>query len=132
MREIEVGLFGTCNGSEWREILISKLKCKYFNPISNNWTEEDQEIEIEKRKTCDILLYCITPKMTGVYSIAELVYDSCNTPEKVIFCYLTIDELDEFDEHQIKSIQMVEKMIQNNGSATFNNLYTLAEYINNL
>jgi hypothetical protein len=89
--------------------LIPLLFCDYFNPVVDNWTEEDQEIEIEKRKTCDQILYVITPKMKVVYSIAEVVYDSIMRPESTIFCFLNIDGKEEFDKDQIKSLQMVNK-----------------------
>lgn len=128
---MNVFLGGTCNDSNWRDTLIPMIFCDYFNPVVDDWTEEDQQIEIEKRESCDIVLYCITPKMTGVYSIAELVYDSCNRPKKTVFCYLEKDDKDEFNEHQIKSLEMVAKMIEENGCPVFRDLYSVAEYLNN-
>ena len=40
------------------------------------------EEEIKQRAECDFCLYVITPKMTGVYSIAEVVDDSNKRPEQ--------------------------------------------------
>ena len=68
----KVFLGGTCNESNWRDILIKNLTIDYFNPVVEDWTPECQEEEIKQRKTCNFVLYCITPKMTGVYSIAEV------------------------------------------------------------
>lgn len=127
-----VFLGGTCNDSQWREQLIPLLKCKYYNPVVPDWTPECQQEEIRQREICDYVLYVITPKMTGVYSIAEVVHDSCFWPEKTLFCYLTDDNGLSFTEGQIKSLQMTEKMIQENGAMTFKSLEEIAEYINNI
>lgn len=35
-----VFLGGTCNGSMWRDKLIKDLKCDFFNPVVDDWTEE--------------------------------------------------------------------------------------------
>jgi len=43
----EVFLGGTCNGSKWRDILIPRLKISYFNPVVDNWTEEDYQKELK-------------------------------------------------------------------------------------
>lgn len=49
----------------------------------------------------DVLLYVITPKMTGVYSIAEAVDDSNKQPGRVVFSYTDIDEDSIFDNHSL-------------------------------
>ena len=128
----EVFLGGTCNDSKWREELIQLLECNYFNPVVEDWNEEAQQLEIEKRETCDYVLYVITPKMTGVYSIAELTYDACISPNKTIFCYLTIDEENIFEEHQIKSLEMTKKLIEKCNANVFENLNEVANFLNNL
>lgn len=134
----EVFLGGTCNESTWRDDLIKMLKCLFFNPVVDDWTEEAQQIELYKRETCDIVLYVITPKMTGVYSIAEVVDDSNKRPEKTIFTVLDYDyDQDEdkeytFDEFQLKSLHSVMKLVENNGVKVFDNLLETANYINSL
>jgi len=130
MNNKEVGLFGTCNDSKWRESLIPLLDCKYFNPVVKDWNEEAQKLEIEKRETCDYLLYVITPKMTGVYSVAESVYDACNRPEKTLFCVITNDDENEFTESQLNSLEMTKKMIANCGARVFDTLEHVAEFLN--
>jgi len=127
---IEVGLFGTCNDSQWREQLIPLLKCDYFNPVVKDWNEEAQKEEIEKRETCDYVLYVITPKMTGVYSIAEVVDDSNKRPEKTLFCIITNDDNNEFTEHQLKSLKMVKNLVRANLARTFETLEDVAGFLN--
>lgn len=127
---MEVFLGGTCNNSTWRDELIPMLTINYFNPVVDDWNEATQQLELEKRETCDYVLYVITPKMTGVYSIAEVVQDSNIRPKKTIFCYLTKDGDLEFDKHQIKSLDMVKKMVYNNGANVFDTLEDVSIFLN--
>ena len=78
--------------------------------------ESRQAEEIKQRAKCDYILYVITPKMTGVYSIAELVDDSNKRTTKTIFCYVARDGKDEFSKPQIKSLNAVGTMIVENGA----------------
>jgi len=131
-KQIEVFLGGTCADSTWRDRLIKQLKVDYFNPVVDDWTPEAQEIEKEKRKTCEYVLYVITPLMHGVYSIAETVDDSNKRPEKTLFCFLREDDEKEFDEAQIKSLKAVGELIQENGGKWFQSLYEIAFFLNNI
>lgn len=126
----KVFLGGTCNGSTWRDELIKQLKIDYYNPIVDNWTIEHQKEELKQRKICDFCLYVITPKMTGVYSIAEAIDDSNKRPDKTLFCILDEDNGILFTNSQRKSLAMVEQMIKNNKSKTFVSLYSIAKYLN--
>lgn len=126
----EVGLFGTCNDSQWREQLIPLLNCKYYNPVVADWNEEAQKKEIEKRATCDYMLYVITPKMTGVFAIAEAVQDSNARPEKTLFCVLEKDDENEFTEHQLKSLKMTKNLIRDNNARVFETLVDIADFLN--
>lgn len=112
---MKVFLGGTCNGSKWRDKLIPKLKIDFFNPVVDDWTPECQEEEIRQRQNCDYCLYVITPKMTGVYSIAEVVDDSNKRPSKTIFSFILDDGDNSFNKDQVKSLMMVGKMVQDNG-----------------
>lgn len=52
----------------------------------------------------------ITPRMTGVYSIAEVIDDSNKRPEKTIFCIqndINNKERLEFSKDQLKSLNKV-------------------------
>lgn len=126
----KVFLGGTCNNSIWRDWIIQKLAIDYFNPVVEDWTEECMVREIKERAECDFCLYTITPKMKGVYSIAEVVDDSNKRPSKTIMVLLIRDERDEFDNTQWKSLHAVSKMVERNGGKVFYNLYDAAEYMN--
>ena len=125
-----VFLGGTCNDSTWRATLIEKLKVDYFNPVVDDWNEEAQQQEIEHRENDKFVLYVITPLMTGVYSIAEVVDDSNKRPEKTLFCVLETDAKKSFNKHQLKSLNMVKSMVLKNGAKVFDNLDDVATFLN--
>jgi len=127
---MKVYLGGTCNESTWREKLIKMLKIDYFNPIVENWNEEAQKREIYERKHCDFVLYVITPRMKGVYSIAEVVDDSNKRPEKTLFCIIKKDGGHKFDEQQLYSLNAVKNMIIRNGGRVFEDLKSVADFLN--
>jgi hypothetical protein len=129
-KEKTVFLGGTCNGSTWRDLLIPLLKIKYFNPVVENWTPDCMEEEIRQRVYCDFCLYVITPKMVGVYAIAEAVEDSIKIPWKTVFVVLNSDGNTVFTEAQLKSLNQVGKMIEQNGAIYFRDLHSVAEYLN--
>lgn len=127
-----VFLGGTCNDSNWRETLIPLLEknnIDYFNPVVDDWTPECQREEIKQRQICDYVLYTITPKMLGVYSIAEAVDDSNKRPNKTLFIVLEHDEDKSFDKGQLKSLNMVKNMIEDNGGKVFDSLVEVANYL---
>lgn len=130
MTKTKVFLGGTCNNSTWRDKLIPLLKIDYFNPVVDDWTPECQDEEIRQRESCDYCLYTITPKMTGVYSIAEVVDDSNKRPEKTILCVLDEDDENSFSETQIKSLKQVKEMVKNNGANVFDSLEDIASFLN--
>lgn len=127
----EVFLGGTCNGSQWRELLIPLLKINYFNPVVPDWNEAAAKLELEKRETCDYCLYTITPTMTGFYSIAEVVDDSNKRPQKTLLCVLETDEDFTFNTHQMKSLKATAKLVQANGGQVFISLIDVANFLNN-
>lgn len=126
----KVFLGGTCNESTWRDELISMLNIEYFNPVVDDWTPECMEEEIKQRQDCDYCLYVITPKMTGVYSIAEVVDDSNKRPQKTVFCVIEKDEDLEFSKGQLKSLNQVGEMVKENGGAWLKDLESVAKYLN--
>lgn len=127
-----VFLGGTCNESTWRDQLIPKLKIDYFNPVCDDWTEEAYKQELKERETCDFCLYVITPKMTGVYSIAEVVDDSNKRPDKTIFCFLLEDGDKSFDKSQLKSLEKVGQMVMNNDAIWMKSLDSIAKFLNTI
>ena len=126
MKRIFLG--GTCNNSTWREELIPLLTIDYFNPVVKDWTPECQDEEIRQRETCDYVLYVITPLMTGVYSIAEVVDDSNKRPTKTIFCF--IEDGGEFTKHQKKSLEATAIMVALNGAKFCTTLQEVADFVN--
>lgn len=132
---MKVFLGGTCNESTWRQILISLLEIDYFDPVVDDWTEECMTEEIRQRKSCDYVLYVLTPLMTGTYAIAEVVDDSNKRPEKTLFCYLERDMNSEgkfpvFSKGQLKSLCQVQNMVKQNGASVFETLAQVATYLN--
>ncbi|MDY6895410.1 MAG: nucleoside 2-deoxyribosyltransferase domain-containing protein [Thermotogota bacterium] len=128
----KVFLGGTCNNSAWRDrmmIYLSEEGVEYFNPVVPDWTEACMEQEIKERETCDFVLYTITPKMDGVYSIAEVVDDSNKRPDKTIFVVLRDDEGLSFTQGQWKSLGAVAQMVTRNGGQVFDSLKSAAVYI---
>lgn len=125
-----VFLGGTCNDSTWREELIPQLTINYFNPVVPDWNEEAYKRELEARENSEFCLYVLTPKMTGVYSIAEVVDDSNKRPEKTVFCFLEKDGDLEFDKHQLKSLVNTGKMVKANGATVLGSLTEVAEFLN--
>jgi len=126
----KIFLGGTCNESIWRDILIPKLKIDYFNPVVDDWNAEAQKRELHERETCDWVLYWLTPKMTGVYAIAEVVDDSNKRPTKAIFGYFIRDGDKVFSEGQIRSLQAVGAMIESNGAYWCRSLEEVAQLVN--
>lgn len=128
---MKVFLGGTCNGYKWREDLIPKLRCDYYNPVVENWTESDRLREVQERETADIVLYTITEDIEGVYSIAEVLDDSHRKPGRTIFCNLCKNN-PLLKEHMKKSLVGVEKLLKRNDIQCFDNLDAVADYINSL
>lgn len=127
---MKVFLGGTCNESDWREKIIPMLNIDFFNPVVEDWTPECMTEEIKQRKSCEIVLYVITPKMTGVYSIAEVIDDSNKRPERTIFVRLREDEKKRFDDAQWRSLTAVAQMVERNGGLVFIDLESAAVNIN--
>jgi len=127
----KVFLGGTCNESTWRNQIIPQLEIDYFNPVVDDWTEDCMAKEIEERQACDFCLYTITPRMTGTYSIAEVVDDSNKRPEKTVMVILKKDDNLCFDKGQWRSLCAVARMVKGNGGQVFDNLKSAAIYMNN-
>ena len=121
---MKVFLGGTCNGSNWRDRFIPMLKdVDYFNPVVDTWTPDCQS-------ECKFCLYVITPKMKGVYSIAEVVDDSNKKQGNTVLVILREDEGERFDDSQWGSICAVAEMVEQNGTKSCGSLEEAAEYIN--
>lgn len=127
----KVFLGGTCSDSKWREEIKPRLRVDYFDPVCDGeWTQEAYLRELEERETSDFVMYVVTPKMGGVYSIAEVIDDSNKRPKKTLFCYLPTDDGDVFTKAELKSLKAVAKMVTKNGGRVFDNLVEMADYLN--
>lgn len=131
---MKVFLGGTCNSSHWRDELIPLLNVEYFNPVVEDWTPECQAREIKEREECDYVLYGLTPRMVGLYSIAELIDDSNKRPSKTMF--IILDDKDD-DGKKItfiptvkKSMDAVASLAMKNGAMQFARLEDIATYLN--
>ena len=129
---MKVFLGGTCAESKWREKLIPLLKCDYFNPVVDDWTPECQKIEEDEKKICDYHLYVITPKMQGVYSIAEAVNDAHLPKARTtcIFCVTREDDDREWTKGEKKSLDATSELIAKHGGLVFYSLEDIANYLN--
>lgn len=129
----KVFLGGTCNNSTWRNELIPNLKIDYFNPVVDDWTPECQaEEERQKNELCNIHLYVITPKMTGVFSIAEVVESAINKGKNCILFYITKErDGSEFKDFQIKSLKAVANLVKKYGAQIPESWDNLVECLNN-
>jgi len=128
--QMKVFLGGTCNGSTWREDFIPLLEVEYFNPVVEDWTPDCMVDEIRQRELYDIVLYVITPKMKGVYAIAEVVEDSNKRPDKTVFVRLREDGGRCFDDGQWKSLGAVAQMVERNGGSAYTDLQSAVENLN--
>jgi len=124
-----VFLGGTCNNSTWRDELIPQLTIDHFNPVVEDWTPIAMANEIRERETCNFCLYVITPKMTGVYSIAEAIDDSNKRPERTVFVRLREDG-ESFTDFQWRSLGAVKEMVKRNGGHVFDDLASAADWMN--
>ena len=123
-------LGGTCNGSTWRDRLKPLLTIDYFDPVVSEWNEEAQAREIKAREESDFVIYTLTPKMTGFYSVAEVVDDSNKRPDKTVLLVLEEDEGQTFTEHQVKSLTSIKKLVAGNGAKVASSLEELATLLN--
>lgn len=130
-KKSRVFLGGTCAETSWRGELIKQLKnIDYFNPVVEDWTEADFERELKERETCDYILYFLTPKMSGFYSIAEVVDDSHKRPEKTIFGFIIEDDGEKFTADQLKSMKALVKMLTKNGVKCLHSIKAVADHLN--
>lgn len=134
---MKINLGGTCGESNWRDVLIAMLSnnIEYRNPIVpiGTWKYNIQTKKSKKKKMegCDYLIYVITPEQKGFSSIASAVDYSNKVPKKVLFCILYEWNNQRFEGHQLESINSVKDIIENNGGRVFENLESIATFLNN-
>jgi len=125
---MRIFLGGTCNKSTWRQKLVKMLNTyDYYNPVVADWTPECRYEELHQRELSEYVVYVITAKMIGVYSIAEVVDDS-NKRKGVVLCISDHDGT--FDALQMNSLHAVERLVASNGGTVCATLTSLARYLN--
>lgn len=127
MKKIFLG--GTANGSQWRDLLIGKLKADYLFPKAEGARYHADADFTKDLETCDFLLTVVTPLMVGFDDIFLLIDDSNKRSTKTIFCFLPEDGETKFSPHQIKSLNATGKMVEQNGGYWAKSLDEVAEYI---
>ena len=127
---LKVFLGGTINGSRWRDEVIDKISIDYFNPVVDEWNDDDVIKEEHEKEVCDYLLFVITPLMGGVYSIAEAVDSSNKCPGKTIFCVLDEDDGNSWSESQLQSLNQVKRIVKDNGAIVLDNLDEVILFLN--
>lgn len=140
---LKVFLDGTCEGSIWRQKIISMLNIDYFNPIYS-FTDCPRLSDLENlnkdRDECDYCLYVITPSMQNSLDLVRAIDDSNKHPEKTILCVLNhefpIDTYDfphykiNFCIGEMKAFNDIGHIVENNGGKYFTSLEKVASYLN--
>lgn len=128
-----VFLGGTVNGSTWRDELIPLLTADYFNPVVENWTEEDVQRENQAKAKAAVMLYVITPKQHGFYVPVEAAVAAVTARDKqIVVVFLNEDDGEVFTEHQQASNLAIKDYIAQFSTTVqfFNSLPATAEFLN--
>ena len=107
----KVFLGGTCGDTTWRAELIPLLDFDYFNPFVEKWTVECVAEENRQKEECSIHLYEITSRMSGTYSIGEIIESALFYPCKTIMNVVT----DGFTTARLENLGMVMEMAKRHG-----------------
>ena len=134
---MKVFLGGTCN-SNWRKEFIDFLeyeKIEYYNPVvEGDWThEEEQENEAHKSQA-DVLLWVISPRMWGFYSIYDLADLAINYPEKLMVCFMRHDKDNSGVDHawtakQMRSIKAINNRLSEKNIKVCSDIFEVHQQI---
>ena len=135
----DIFLGGTTNKSTWRDEFINKLKkkkskIKCFNPVVDNWTPECIDLENFVKNYAKYHVYVLTPKMQGVYSIAEMV-ESVHDSSKKVYIYIETHDIDDFgkiiiwDMRMLNSLNAVSNLVVSHGGYAAKSLDDLIDKI---
>ncbi len=127
---MKVFLGGTVNDSQWRNVIMPQLDIEYFNPVVEDWDDAAWEREIHERKYCDYVLYVLTPKMVGYYSIAEVTDDSFRRPDRTIFCCMPVDGDKVFTEAELETFEKIGDKVEKNGGKWLKSLDEIVSFLN--
>ncbi|OCQ23074.1 hypothetical protein A7985_03735 [Pseudoalteromonas luteoviolacea] len=121
-------LGGTCNQSTWRDKLIPHLAVDYFNPVVDHWDEQCYERELIARETADFCLFVITPKIEGLFALAEVVDTSYKRTDRTIYCYLEEDGDQSFTAQQLTVLEDIGHLVEGNGAVWLKSLEEIADF----
>ena len=127
---MKVFLGGTVNGSNWREYVMPRLNIDYFNPVVSVWNDEAYELELYEKRHANFCLYVVTPKLTGYFSIAEVVDDAFHKPDQTVFCYLKEDQNYTFNEFELNTLEDLGQAVLKNGGTWLRNLDEVIDFLN--
>lgn len=74
MKQVCIGLFGTCGDSKWRDAFMAAYEergINFFNPQVSNWTPECADIEADHLVNDDVILFPVTNETFGTGSLSE-------------------------------------------------------------
>lgn len=125
-----VFLGGTCNESTWRDKLIDGLKMSYFNPVVQDWKEDDKEKENQIKDSADFNLFVFTPKHTGYFSFVEAALLAVKSASRTILCVLQDDDGSTFDDDIKRSVDAIIEELSKEGIKVFNNLDDVRSFLN--
>lgn len=125
-----VFLGGTCNESLWRDKLIDGLEMSYFNPVVQDWNEDDKEKENQIKDSADYNLFVITPKHSGFFSFVEFSLLAIKSPSRTILCVLEDDDGVKFEESTKKSLDAIVEEISKQNVKVFNSLDEVRSFLN--
>ncbi len=124
-----VFLGGTSTGYDWRKDLIGLLNVNFFNPLVDDWTEEDAKKENIAKGEATMQAYCITPHAIGSYSVAELTASAILNGERTVVLFMDTEDA-QFDEHQKKSNTQIKALVEKHSGKVVDDLEEMAKYIN--
>ena len=128
MKKNKVFLGGTCFGRDWRKELMPNIQVDHYNPLVEDWTEDDRAIEKDEQENkCNIHLYVITsPK--SIFSIAEAVQSSHMSNKSTILHVVPSD----FSKEELKHMNQICELVKRNGAVVYidNDLLRTAKVIN--
>lgn len=137
----DVFLGGTTNKSTWRAEFLklindtnSKIKC--FNPVVENWTQECIDIENFVKHHAKYHIYVLTPRMMGVYTIAEMCESAHNHTKKTYF-HIKDEDCDDngntiyWEPHMKNSLNATSNMLISHGAYKMNSIDELVNAIVN-
>lgn len=79
---LNIGLFGTCGGSSWRNVFMKKyqeLGISFFNPQVDDWKPELAAVEADHLVNDDIILFPVTDETYGMGSLSETGFSIMQT-----------------------------------------------------